>query len=253
MGNRHILLVLFLSISLMITTGGCALLAGLGGMLTPAPKPEVGSTGTPVESKPNPPLLHRFWSPPGELYDLEAIAGVLFEGINKEKWEQAREGLTNLESAWAKAKPLIGDMKGVKEGDQALQGLEESIASKDMKSSYEKLIAFMAAISDIGKSFKLSPLSDIIAVGNTARNVAFYTEDTNWLKAAVKVKELQGSWQQSKPTMEQIGILGELTKAHSTVKQLKDAVNAENKSAAEEQLANLNESMGRIRMFYYGR
>lgn len=229
------------------------MLAGLGGMLTPAPKPEVGSTGKPVESKPNPPLTHRFWSPPGELYDMEAIAGVLFEGINKEKWEQARQGLTNLQSAWEKAKPLIGDMKGVKEGDQALEKLEQSIIATDMNTSYENLIAFMGAISDIGKSFKLSPLSDIIAVGNTARNVAFYSEEKNWAKAAAKAKELQGSWQQSKPSLEQIGILGELTKAHLTVKQLRDSVSAENKSAVQEQLANLNESMGRIRMFYYGR
>jgi hypothetical protein len=111
----------------------------------------------------------------------------------------------------------------------------------------------MGSISDIGKSFKLSPIADIVAVGNAARNVSFYSDDKNWGKAASKVKELQGTWQQVKPSMEQVGILGELTKTHADIKQLTDAVNAENKASVIENLAKLNESMGQIRQFYYGR
>lgn len=241
-----------LTLAITITTAGCTALQGLGGMFAPAQKPEVGPTGKPVESKPNPPIMERFWSAPKELYDLEATAGVLFEGINKEKWDQAQAGLTNLQTTWEQAKPILGEKKGVNEANEAMAKLAKSISGKEIKGSYENLIAFMAAVSDIGKSFKLSPISDIIAVGNTARNVAFYVEDKNWSKSASKVKEMEGTWQQIKPSMEKIGILGELTKTHATVKQLKDAVNAENKASVQEHLANLNESMGRIRLFYYG-
>lgn len=253
MRKYQLMLICFLALSLAAISSGCAMLQGLGGIFTPSLKPDVGPTGKPVETKPNPPVPHRFWSPPVQLYDLEATAGVIFEGINKEKWDQAMAGLTNLQTIWDQAKPLIGDMKGVTAGDQSLAKLTAAINSNDGAAAYESLIAFMAAISEIGKSFKLSPLSDIVAVGNTARNVAFYAEDKNWSKATAKVKELQGTWQQVKPSMEQVGILGELTKTHATVKQLKDAVTAENKNAVADNMENLNESMGRIRMFYYGR
>lgn len=220
---------------------------------TPAPKPEVGPTGKPVESKPNPPVMERFQSPPTQLYDLEATAGVIFEGFTTEKWDQAHKGLTTLQTTWQQAKPLLGEKKGVKEADEALDKLNEAIAAKELTSSYENLGKFMGSISDIGKSFKLSPLADIVAVGNAARNVGFYVDDKDWSKAASKVKELQGTWQQVKPSMEQVGILGELTKTHSDIKQLKDAVSAENKASVKENLAKINESMGQIRQFYYGR
>lgn len=220
---------------------------------TPAPKPEVGPTGKPVESKPNPPIMERFQSPPTQLYDLEATAGVIFEGFTTEKWDQAQKGLTTLQTTWQQAKPLLGEKKGVKEADEALDKLNEAIAAKELTNSYENLGKFMGSISDIGKSFKLSPLADIVAVGNAARNVGFYVDDKDWSKAASKVKELQGTWQQVKPSMEQVGILGELTKTHSDIKQLKDAVSAENKASVKENLAKINESMGQIRQFYYGR
>lgn len=220
---------------------------------TPAPKPEVGPTGKPVESKPNPPLMERFQSPPAQLYDLEATAGVIFEGFTTEKWDQAQRGLATLQTTWQQAKPLLGEKKGVKEADEALDKLNGAIAAKELTSSYENLGKFMGSISDIGKSFKLSPLADIVAVGNAARNVGFYVDDKDWSKAASKVKELQGTWQQVKPSMEQVGILGELTKTHSDIKQLKDAVNAENNASVKENLAKINESMGQIRQFYYGR
>ena len=249
MKQRHSVLISILLILGILA--GCASLPNMS-MLTPVKKPDVGPTGAPVDAKPNPPFWHRFLSPPTQLYDLEAIAGSLFKGVNKERWEQAQSGLTNLQNVWDQTKPLLGDMKGVDAADSAMTKLSASVAAREVTASYENLIAFMAAISDIGKSFKLSPLSDIVAVGNTARNVAFYTEDKNWLKTASKVKELEGTWKQVRPSMEQIGIFGELTQAHSLVKELKDAVNAENKSAIEEKLANLNESMGRIRQFYYG-
>ncbi|SDF25520.1 hypothetical protein SAMN05660235_00969 [Sporolituus thermophilus DSM 23256] len=242
----------------MIKSAACAVLAvaifcsGCG-LSAPAPKPEVGPTGKPVESKPNPPLVERFWSAPAELYDLEATAGVVFEGINKADWEQAEAGLNNLQALWQQTKTVVGEKKGVKEGDEAMDKLTRAVAGRQITASYESLTKFMGSVSDIGKSYKLSPVADVINIGNSARNVSFYVEDKNWSKAAAKAKELEGVWQQGKPALEQIGILGEVTRTSSIIKQVKDAVNAENKGAVEEQLANLNESMGRIRDFYRGR
>lgn len=253
LSNSKLCNILLLSLFITLMTTGCVNLFGVGNSFNSPQKSEVGPTGKPVESKPNPPILERFLSPPIQLYDLEATAGVLFEGINNEKWDQAHQGLTNLQTIWEQSKPLLGEKKGVKEANVAMEKLTKSVVAKEVTASYENLTSFMSAISDIGKSFKLSPIADIIAVGNSARNVAFYVEDKNWSKSAVKVKEMEGVWQQVKPSMEQVGILSELTKTHTSVKQLKDAVNAENKGAVEEHLANLNESMGLIRIFYYGR
>ena len=219
----------------------------------PAKKPDIGPAGKPTDSKPNPPFTERFLSPPAELYDLEATAGVVFEGINKENWTQSESGLSNLQTLWLTAKPLVGEKKGVKEAEQALQDLTIAVAGKEVTKSYESLNKFMGSISEIAKSYKLSPLSDIIAIDNTIRNVAFYVEDRNWSKAAAKAKELDDTWGQVKPSKEKTGILGETTAAHATVKQLKDAVNAENKGAVEDNIANMNESMGRIREFYRGK
>ncbi len=237
---------LSLIIALLILTAGCNLMA-------PAQKPDVGPAGKPVESKPNPPFWQRFGSASPLLYDLEAVAGRIFEGINKERWDQAEAGLHNMQNLWQQTKPVIEGKKGVKEADEALEKLTSAVTGKQITASYENLNKFMAAIAEIGKSFKLSPLSDMITVSNAIRNVSFYVEDNNWSKAAAKVKELEGTWEQLKPSMEQIGILGEVTKTHSAVKQLKDAVNAENKGAVENQIANLNESMGIIREYYKGK
>lgn len=226
---------------------GCALLSG------PAPKPEIGPAGKPVESKSNPPFMERFFSAPAELYDLEATAGVVFEGINKGNWSQTQAGLANLQTIWQQVKAAVGDKKGVKEADEALEKLTAAINNQKVNESYETLIKFMGSVSDIGKSYKLSPVADIIAVSNGIRNVSFYVEDKDWKRAAAKVKELQGTWEKVKPSMEQVGVLGEITKTHSIVNQMKDAVNAENKGAFQEHLANINESMGRIREYFRGK
>lgn len=231
---------------LLINLFGC-------GMLTPAKKPEIGPAGTPNEENPNPPILQRFDSPPAALYDLEKTAGIIFEGINKAQWGQTQEGLINLQTTWQETKPLIGEKKGVKEADEALAQLAGDINSKNIMLSYETLNKFMGSISDIGKSYKLSPLSDIIAIGNALRSVSFYTEDKDWTKAAAKIKQLQGTWNQFKPSLEKAGILGEITKTHSLVNQLKDSIIAENKGSADEQIGKINKSLGIIREFYRGK
>ncbi|MDR3593043.1 MAG: hypothetical protein P4N41_25565 [Negativicutes bacterium] len=236
----------------LILAAAFAALAGCGLGMS-ANKPEVGPAGKPAEAKANPPFFNRFQAAPAQFYDLEATAGSTFEGINKENWEQAEAGLSQLQSTWEETKQQVGDMKGVGDGDKALAKLTEAVMAKQITVSYESLNRFMGVISDMGKNYKLSPISDIVAAGNTIRNVSFYIEDKNWLKAGAKAKEMSDSWNRSKPALEQFGILGEVTKTHSFVNQLRDAVAAENKSAADERIADLNTSMGRIREYYRGR
>lgn len=213
----------------------------------------MGPAGTAVVEKANPPLSERFLSPPGELYDLETTAGVIFEGIIKNDWLQASAGLTTLQQLWSQTKPLVGNKKGVTAANSAIEELSLPISEKNPMDSYEGLIAFMASISDIGKSYKRSPLSDIINVNNAIRRVAFYTTFNDWHKATSKMKELESTWGQAKPTMESVGILGEITTTHSIIKQMKDAVDAENKPSVKTSVNNLNESMAYIRDYYRGK
>jgi hypothetical protein len=223
------------------------------GFMSPAKKPDIGPAGKPPDAKPNPPVMERFTAAPAQLYDLEAIAGTVFEGVNKENWQQAEAGLYNLQAVWQQAKDAAGDKKGVKDADEALGKLAASVLDKKITASYENLNKFMGSVGDVGKSYKLSPVANIIAVGNAVRSVSFYVADKNWSKAASKVKGLEDTWNNAKPTMEQIGILGAVTTSHAYVKQLKDAVNAESQGAAEEQVSNLNESLGKIREYYRGK
>ena len=232
---------IILSVSLLLN--GC-------GMLNPAKKPEIGPAGTPIGEKNNPPFTQRFMSPPLELYDLEATAGLIFEGIIKTNWSQAEAGLKTLDSLWSQGKSLIGDKKGVTNANEALEKLKSAIKEKEGIDSYENLTKFMASVEEIGKSYKLSPLPDIIGVGNSIRTVSFYAANEDWKKAAAKMKELDNIWSQAKPSMESVGLFGKITTTHSTVKQMKDAIDAENKASLEEHLVNLNESMGYIRDYY---
>ena len=233
-------------ISLSLLLSGC-------NMFMPLKKPEIGPAGTPVQTKANPPFTERFTAPPGELYDLEATAGVIFEGIVKNNWQQAEAGLSTLQKLWPQTISLIGDKKGVSEGNEVLEKLAVAIRGKKNLDSYEALNKFMASMSDVGKSYKLSPLADIISVGNSIRTVSFYVESNDWPTAIAKMKELDSTWGQAKPNLESVGIFSKITVTHSTVKQMKDAVDAQNKGAVEEDIANLNESMGYIREYYRGK
>ena len=231
--------------SLAVTLAGC-------GWLSPAKKPEVGPAGKP-EFKTNPPIAERFKNPPYQLYDLETTAGAIFPGVNAENWEQAQTGFRQLQTIWQEISPQLGDEKNVKKANESLSKLATAVGERKIKTSYESLNAFMGSISDIGLNYKLSPLADVISIGNLLRNVSFYVEEKNWTKAASKVQELDDSWGQVKPSMESIGILGEITRTHSYIKQLKDAVNAENKGAAESHIKSLNDSLGSIREHYRGK
>jgi hypothetical protein len=219
---------------------------------TPAKKPDIGPAGKP-EYKSNPPLTERFKSPPYQLYDLETTASILFDGLNSESWDQAQTGLQQLQAIWQEISPQLGDEKNVNKANENLSKLATGVGGKKITASYEALNGFMGSIGDIGQNFKLSPLSDIISISNKLRNVSFYVEEKNWTKAASKAQELDDSWGQVKPSVESIGILGEVTRTHSYIKQLKDAVNAENKGAAESHIKSLNDSMGSIREHYRGK
>lgn len=232
-----------LLLTLSFTLTGC-------GILSSANKPEIGPAGKPVDTKANPPITQRLISPPRELYDLEAAAGLIFEGIVKDNWAQAEAGLATINSLWPQGKNIIGNKKGAKEADEGLEKLTAAIRDKKAIESYENLTKFMGSIGEIGKSYKLSPLSDIIGVGNSIRTVSFYAANNDWPKAAGKMKELDSTWGQAKPSMESVGILSKITTTHSIIKQMKDAVEAQNKAAIKEHIANLNESMGYIRDYY---
>jgi hypothetical protein len=232
-----------LLIFITLLTTGC-------GIFQAQKKPELGPTGSGEEAKANPPFWERFDKPPSQLYDLEELSGTLFESISHRNWDGALEQTTALRKTWEESKSQIGDKKGVKEADEALQKVSAAISNNNTLDSYETLNQFLAAVSDIGKSYKLSALSDILLIGNSVRNVGYYVAEKDWTKANTKVNELEGTWLQVKPSMEQLGILSEVTKAHGTIKSLKDSVTSENQGAAENQLKLLNESLGNIRDFY---
>lgn len=209
----------------------CLYLSGCG-MFSPAPKPDIGPAGKPVESKPNPPVTERFQSPPPEIYDLEALAGAVFEGINKQNWQEANGNFAQMQATWQVVKAAVGEKKGVKEGDEAIQKLSTALSGSTSLEAYENLNKFMGSVSDIGKSYKLSPIAGIISIGNSIRSVSFYVEAKDWPKASSKVKELESTWQHAKPALEEPGVLGESTKIHSRVNQLKSSVTAETKARA---------------------
>jgi hypothetical protein len=213
-------------------------------------KPEIGPTGSGEAAKTNPPFFERFDKPPSQLSALEELSGTLFESIINNDWEQAGIQMTSLRNVWEESKPQVGDKKGLKEADEAIQKVSDAVNKQAPFDSYEMLNQFLAAVSDIAKSYKLSPLSDILLIGNAARNVGYYVATKDWTTATKKITELEGTWLQVKPSMEQFGILSEVTKAHGTIKSLKDAIAGENQGSAENQLKLLNESLGNIREFY---
>jgi hypothetical protein len=221
----------------------------------PAQKPDIGPgpAGKPAAVKPNPPFFQRFLPPPPQLYDLETTAGKIFSSLTVNDWQQVDEGISTFQSTWEKTKTLTGAKKGVADAQKNMEELKEVAAQRNSKKTYQALNKTMYSVEEIAKSYKLSPLSDLIAVGISLRRVSYYVETDNWKKASAKMKELEGVWHQAKPSLEQVGILGELTKAHGTILKLKDAIDAEDRNAFEEEKSKINESLIHIRQFYHGR
>lgn len=180
-------------------------------------------------------------------------AGLIFDGINAQNWDMVQSDWLQLQSLWQAISPQLGDENNVRKANKGLAKLSDAIDDQKADSAYQALNEFMSSVSDIGQNFKLSPLSDIISISNKLRNVSFYVSDSDWTKAASRVKELESSWEQAKPSMESVGILGEVTRTHSYIKQLVDAVNAENSGASDSHIKSLNDSLGSIRQFYRGK
>lgn len=128
---------------------------------------------SPSENRPNPPFWQIFQAPPAELYDLETIAGQVFQAFTAADWQKLNIEANNLKEAWDTARPLAGNKLGVSEADKELKELLINIREqKTAATTLKSLNKFMKSVSLIGKSYKLSPLSDLAALGSTLRAVA---------------------------------------------------------------------------------
>ena len=184
---------------------------------------------------------------PNKLYDIEGLAGGVFEGILTNDWQNVNAKLSLLLTAWSEAKSSIGNSDTTSETEKILGYLIAAIQARNADQSQHDLNDFMYHISDISKRYKLSPLSDIIAINNAGRDLRYAVENKNWATAAAKIKELQNTWGRAKSNLEQFGILGEITHTHSSIEQMKDSVDAENKATFIERFQSFNESMAKIR------
>lgn len=238
---RPTLLILLVALTLAVTSCG---------ITPPIKTPINGPLGKSTENKPSLSWLQHLSSPPTGIYDLEQIAGLLFSAINSENWEEAQNYFNFLNEAWQKTKPNILDKKSVDETSQIISLLNLSVQQKRLNLSHNNLNKFMHKINEMARSYYLSPSADIIGINIVLRNVAFALAERDWKQSALKAKELENTWQQMKPSIEQLGIIGEITTTHALIKQLKDAVSAENEIVAKGHLSKINQSMGRIRNFY---
>lgn len=230
--------LLFFAILIPIFSTGCALFEPISDF-------NQGPAGSIEESSPD----TASWTAdaPNKLYDIEGLAGGVFEGILSRNWPMVNDNLTQLLTAWTEAKSSIPDSANTSETEKILGYLVAAIQARNADQSQHDLNDFMYKISDISKNYKLSPLSDIIAVNNAGRDLRYAVENKNWAVAAAKIKELQNTWGRAKSNLEQFGILGEITHTHSSIEQMKDSVDAENRTSFLERFKSFNESMAKIR------
>ena len=231
-------LVLYLLICL---PAGCS---RLGTFTQPVPqsKPESGQQElTYAEKVRRPPLVY---------FDLASELDALFKPLNKMDLPQAQAEYQKILTLWETAKTETGDIKGVKETDEALKSLGTAIAAGKSQESMAGLNKFANNLQELLTNYKLSPLSDIVNLATISRNVSWELEDHDFKKAFVRTEELKKTWEQSKTNLEQAGILSEVTKAHESIEKIKGSVTAENKMAADAQLKKFNESLSKIQNFY---
>lgn len=231
------------SFLLLLMISGCT----LG---TAEKKPEIGPTGSGPLTLPNPPFLQRFQSPPATLYDLDALAGQIYEAFAKNNSQQEMQLITDLANVWTATEPQLGDKKGVPEAKEALKKLQESVSNSSFETKVDNLNQFMGKVSEIGQSYKLSPVADLIATSNNVRILAYYVDQKDWLKAGAKAQQLENSWEQIKPGLEKFGVLSEITASHGIIKGLRDSVAAEDKDGSEGKIKQLNDHLGKIRDYY---
>lgn len=218
--------------------------------LSPAKKPEVGPAGYSETVDSPSPFWQKFEKPPLAMYDLDTIAGALFENLKQHRWDEVNNQLTLLQQTWLDIRQAIGNSKGTQETDEALEKLTAAVTERNTTKTHEALNGFIAGAGETAKAFKLSPLTDLLLIGNAVRDVNFYVLDKDWSKAAAKALGLESTWEQNKPSLEQIGILSEITEAHSSIKAIRDAVSAENEGSATGLIKKLNKNLANIREFY---
>ena len=228
-------------------------ISACGLLSSPAPKLEESGPAGQIPPKQESPFLAKLQSPPKEIYELEKSAGLLFEAVRKQDWLQAQQNFFRMRTAWQDAKPILVSQDGMEEATSSLEKLSQSLSAGKIPEACQNLHNFMAGIAKISQNYQLSPSSDIINIGNALREVSFYVGSEDWGKAEVKLKALESVWGQSKPALEKVGVLAQLTKTHSLLTQIKDAINAENKEAFLERAADMNSSLGQIRDFYEGK
>lgn len=209
-----------------------------------------GTQAKPDDSAQDLTYLQKIKRPPLAFFDLAGQMEDLFKPLNKMDFDKAQEEYQKVQVTWEKAKDEAGNIKGIKETDEAFKALGAAITAGKTSESMASMNKFANSLNELLTNYKLSPLSDIVNLATISRNVSWELEDKDFKKSLVRAEELEKTWEQSKVNLEQAGILSEVTKAHDAVSKIKGSVTAENKMSTEGQIKKFNESLGKIRDFY---
>lgn len=236
--KRYLIPVFILSLGISLSLAGCSAIEPINDL-----------SNVVEENAPNTAPDTAAWTAnaPTRLYDIEGLAGNIFEGILSRNWNDATANLSQLITAWTDVKSVIENPTAILQSEEVLSLLISAVQARNPDLSQTELNDFMYKISDISKGYKLSPLSDIIAINNAGRDLRYAVENKNWVTAAAKAKELQNTWGRAKSNLEQFGILGDITETHSSIEQMKNSVEEENRTTFLERFQKFNEGMSHIR------
>ncbi len=236
--KRYLIPVFILSLGISLSLTGCSAIEPINDL-----------SNVVEENVPNTAPDTAAWTAnaPTKLYDIESLAGNIFEGILSRNWNDATANLSQLITAWTDVKSVIENPTAILQSEEVLSLLISAVQARNPDLSQTELNDFMYKISDISKGYKLSPLSDIIAINNAGRDLRYAVENKNWITAAAKAKELQNTWSRAKSNLEQFGILGDITETHSSIEQMKNSVEEENRTTFLERFQKFNEGMSHIR------
>ncbi len=236
--KRYLIPVFILSLGISLSLAGCSAIEPINDL-----------SNIVEENTPNTAPDTAAWTAnaPTKLYDIEGLAGNIFEGILSRNWNDATANLSQLITAWTDVKSVIENPTAILQSEEVLSLLISAVQARNPDLSQTELNDFMYKISDISKGYKISPLSDIIAINNAGRDLRYAVENKNWITAAAKAKELQNTWGRAKSNLEQFGILGDITETHSSIEQMKNSVEEENRTTFLERFQKFNEGMSHIR------
>lgn len=236
--KRYLIPVFILSLGISLSLTGCSAIEPINDL-----------SNVVEENVPNTAPDTAAWTAnaPTKLYDIEGLAGNIFEGILSRNWNDATANLSQLITAWTDVKSVIENPTTILQSEEVLSLLISAVQARNPDLSQTELNDFMYKISDISKGYKLSPLSDIIAINNAGRDLRYAVENKNWITAAAKAKELQNTWSRAKSNLEQFGILGDITETHSSIEQMKNSVEEENRTTFLARFQKFNEGMSHIR------